>query len=328
MNISPSFLQFSQTPSNSSQESFFDDEPPSKTRRIEKAPSSLDAIYSLPLPSPHLETNSWFTSLPELTNPNPRERRPEQRLISYPPPSAAGNIKLHRQKHRLSPFNQAAYTVQQQAQLHWNNQSISLLIDKNMSQGEYHVIATIDNNVPPLIEGVDNNKLIVKIFRDFCLLSTRGRSALPDDSNGHVLKQYHQLKNADVPVAQLYNTTEVQNDCGFFLFKRIPHPFHYWGKEKQRLNELTPEQKEDLEQLKSIFTKIYSHNIDADLKPDNFRKDQNGSLVLVDIREKETGLEIDELIGDLLLDFAPKNSEIFQELDPRKGIAISTSSSS
>ncbi len=163
--------------------------------------------------------------------------------------------------------------------------------------GQFNVVAKIRS--ADYDSRISDEFAIVKMPRDFCIMTTDHILKLPETTSEYVLRQYSVLLDAyqgcpsDVlPIAQILNPEDVQKGCGFYVMEYIPHEFKLPWNKKASLEDIrqNPEQIDSLEQIKRLLETAWKRKIEIDLKPDNLRirKDRK-TIALIDYREKPEG---------------------------------------
>jgi hypothetical protein len=218
-----------------------------------------------------------------------------------------------------APFLQNSFRYQQRPgvfSIDWTGQRIPLR--PLPSNGQHSVVAAISSGQPRLLANLPNEHLIVKLFRDHCILVKGSPERVTDKTVNIVLAQYRQLLQAGLPVATLYNLKEAEEGCGFFLFEQVPHAFFVPWRQGSKIDELSASAKGLLNQLRNLFHQTYQHGIIPDLRPDNLRLRDDGTLTLVDLREQDIeDSDRDLYFTDMLKSFyCTQGDEIYEYLNP------------
>lgn len=194
---------------------------------------------------------------------------------------------------------------------------------KHLGQGHYSNVYLLQvvEGLPLLVPGVPNNEVVVKMFR-YDLFTTKNKrqdsalSGIEKKWIPNVLKQYERFETEGVPVTRIYNKASVWED-GYLVMERVTplDTLFLWGasglpEEERALSILT--------QARALFDYSFRDrsNHPPDLKLDNVGIREDGTVVLLDLREEEEiSSDAFSLIARKSLNsFAKGNKEVFKFL--------------
>ena len=282
-------------------------EPPSKRRRVftSEPMQSLSIRPSTPSPiaAPDYPSTPPTVALP------PQSKHP----FTYRPPEMLRNPFM---RNNLRFIDRSGLFS-----IDWENQRINLT---RPHEGRFFLVSEIAKNQLQLIQGLPNDRLIVKMFnRHNLLVNNAPMHKVNQNTVDAIITQYCELQKLNLAVATIYNTNEVMNgNCGYFLCEKIPNHFILPWTEGQAIHSLSPEAKNILDQLKHFFKLTYNHNvIIEDLRPDYFRLRKNQQLVLVDFQkfhsDSEDEADKNYRFNDMLEQFGCSwRDEIYNYLNP------------
>jgi hypothetical protein len=144
-----------------------------------------------------------------------------------------------------------------------------------LSKGSYVNVYTLDDNEEPIIPGVDNSDLVIKAFH--------GENSGFDEKKlrayiHNELENYHAVKEAGLPVAEIYNADTAEQD-GYIIQRKVS------GK-------VDPLNAEQMVQVQKFFKISLKDGLVMDLLPQNFAL-ENGQVILFDfVEDPEDGIRI------------------------------------
>ncbi len=247
-----------------------------------------------------------------------RPRAPVERF-SFTPVLSGGPFMSrcsYRDRSKISdPFNRAALEIQDNHSFKWGEMVIPLT--RTHVGGAHCLISRLPADLPPLIQNIRNESLIIKTFLAQSILSYDDRISVGDGSAAHVLAQYDKLVELQFPVSKLYNRADVNRGCGYFIFEYVPHAYQPgWGPDA------TIENNQELKTIYNFFHFAAQHNLDLDFRPTNLRRRDDGELTYVDFLENapKTGGDLYFELENRIKTFRnktlspEKNDEIFRQL--------------
>lgn len=176
-----------------------------------------------------------------------------------------------------------------------------------VGRGDYCEVFEIAEGQPQLFSSFKNNQILFKRYQKR-LVECRGNSV--SDFFNYSMDQYDQLEELGYPIAQILNRRTAKED-GFFLVEKIPHafpkPLHYGSCDEIELY---------LNQVACMFQVASDFNIPVDLKRQNVKIKDDGTVTLIDFREEHNPLSI--LLENLIESFAEDSEEIAEKLRPKK----------
>ena len=145
-------------------------------------------------------------------------------------------------------------------------------------------------------------QFVVKVLRRDRLKSTFCKGIQNNVKTAKTV--YLQLKEANVPVAEIYNIDSIVEDgcfIGEYLPEKIQEVQKYWAENHifNPLKELRGEELETFQAVTTLFAECFINNIIADLKEDNFRErtmtNEEGKIIKKEIVIVDTyGQDADE----------------------------------
>lgn len=177
------------------------------------------------------------------------------------------------------------------------------------SRGEHSQIYHIHSS-ENLVSGYENNQLLLKCYFAPTTVGNALNAYLRNS-----LEQYDQVIKANLPVAKILNRETIETD-GYFLVENIPHVFDFTWDEATPFESLDATTQSRLSQLKNFFRLALEHNIALDLKKDNLSVRDDGTVVLIDLREDEEE-EFSHVLNHHLCSFAEGKEHVYRYLDPR-----------
>lgn len=247
-----------------------------------------------------------------------RPRAPVERF-SFTPVLSGGPFMSrcsYRDRSKISdPFNRAALEIQDNHSFKWGEMVIPLT--RTHVGGAHCLISRLPADLSPLIPNIRNDSLIIKTFLAQSILSNDDRISVGDGSAAHVLAQYDKLVELQFPVSKLYNRSDVNRGCGYFIFEYVPHAYQPgWGPDA------TIENNQELKTIYNFFRFAAQHNLDLDFRPTNLRRRDDGELTYVDFLENapKTGVDLYFEFKNRIKTFRIKtltleqNDEIFRQL--------------
>ncbi|MBF8262925.1 MAG: hypothetical protein HW387_590 [Parachlamydiales bacterium] len=242
-------------------------------------------------------------------SPSPKleDRAPESSFTYYTPryPVTLDFSRCPRKPKRLgyiafekihSRFNRNAVLLQQDTNLaiqSFEGKHIALTVNERVMTGQHCVVARIAPDQPPVIDGRSNEEILLKTFRDYCIMVIGDDNVhISPDASTNVLNQYDQMNAAGIPVMEIYNYEQALNGCGYFLVEYVPTPFQMPWARGDDPNTMDVHQKAVLDNVRRLIEDAYRNGIYADLQPNNLRYRADGTLVFTDLREDRPDYDI------------------------------------
>jgi hypothetical protein len=176
-----------------------------------------------------------------------------------------------------------------------------------VGKGDYCEVFEIAEDQPQLFPLFKNNQILFKRYQKR-LVEARGNSV--GNFFNCSMGQYDQLEDLGYPIAQILNRRTAKED-GFFLVEKIPHAF------PSPINyDSCGEIEMYLDQVALMFQIASDFNIPVDLKRQNVKIKDDGTVILIDFREEYNPLSI--LLENLIESFAEDSAEIAEKLRPKK----------
>ena len=179
-----------------------------------------------------------------------------------------------------------------------------------------------------VIDGIPVDKLIIKSFRE------DGSHTQAELRNFNIImqtkfQQYQEAIRAELPMSKLAYADNLLDNC-FFMEEYIPDPFLPLWNPNTPLDQIDPQTKKYIDQIKKIVQKAFEEQIPLDLKIDNLRIKteevviaEDGSVVITPIDGKvivcdlyEKKEPFSEVICYMLRSLANGNQEIYNYLIP------------
>jgi len=214
-------------------------------------------------------------------------------------------------------FNQQALQIQRDGLYRWGDRLIALDLSydktdtrRTVSCGAHYLMSHIPDNEHPLIDGINNQSIVIKTFVQQSILSRDSKIAIDDGAAFQILLMYGQLKHNGLPIAVLFNQ-ETALSSGYFLFEYVPDLYRpNWPVDA------TIENNQDLAVINNLFRFAAENRIALDLKPSHLRRRNDGSLVLIDfllnplIKKKS----LYETLEKSICTFCQKGDPIYNQL--------------
>ena len=146
---------------------------------------------------------------------------------------------------------------------------------------------------PQVVPGIPNEQVRLKV----------PRAEIPrcgTNMHLHILRQYGELREIGIPVAEIYNVEDMEACCGYLLVEYIAY----------EVGEIS------VEELKALLEQTYEAKICADIKPDNLRRRiPGGQIVIIDFREAEVApLEMDAEFRSMIRAFFARDPARYDSL--------------
>jgi hypothetical protein len=145
---------------------------------------------------------------------------------------------------------------------------------KYLGHGSNNIVFALLPGQIPLIDGIDNNKLVVSVLNRLRREASFPRRILP--LFYHRVEQARQLEAAGIPAARIYHADPA--DGCLVIEKLAPLP--------ASLND------EQLALIKKTLTLALENKIDVDASPSNFGLKEDGTPALFDFREEKEDYEL------------------------------------
>jgi hypothetical protein len=194
----------------------------------------------------------------------------------------APNPRSFRSGAITDPFLQASMEVEGTYSIRFQGRMIPLDLTKGADDkrrvfvgGAHCLISSVQPGTERLYKNVPNEEIIIKSFLAYSIRSRDLEVSIQAGAHKNILGQYQQLKNLGLSVPTLYNAEDVENNCGYFIFQRIPLAF-------SRI-----ESDSDRGAIYKFLSVAYKAGIQIDLRPSNLRRNQDGRLFLVDFLETD-----------------------------------------
>ena len=203
------------------------------------------------------------------------------------------------------PFNQQAIANEDAGSFQWGDRTIPF--GHTLVGGAHCLIVKIPEGQPPLIPGIDNRGIIYKSFLKRSIMTPSDEAIyVSDGSADRVLAQYQQLKDAGVSVAQLF-----KKEPGYFIFEFIPHAFQpTWSEDA------TTDNNEDFKAVYQLFHIAAHKQIDADIRPANLGRREDGTIAVLDFLESapKKGADLWFELENRIRTFCQKGDAIYNQL--------------
>jgi hypothetical protein len=156
-----------------------------------------------------------------------------------------------------------------------------------LGSGNFNNAYIITNKTSIFIDGLENSKIVIKCFKN---LQIETNAHLLGKYILHQLTQYHCLQSTELPHTPILNNPIKDHYIvTLFIPNEIPNAFfeNLQNNNEAEYEDLDNQSKNILSQLKNFVTYAINNNIALNLRPNNFRLDENYKVYLVDFKEND-----------------------------------------
>lgn len=171
----------------------------------------------------------------------------------------------------VNPYNELYRTVRK-GELRLNNVPVQVV---RCGAGDFMEVFSITADVP-IWRGIDNQNLVLKMYG----VKSSFKEERLDSFLSSSMNSYLMLRGLlEGKIATIYNFASAKEDH-YVLQEKIPH-------------EISVEAENQVQQVREFFITSLTHKVALDLKPDNLRVREDGTVVLIDFVEDDSdGLRV------------------------------------